>query len=300
MLSPVREGFVSTGAGRVWYKVAGQGEGCPILTIHGGPDYPHDYLKTLEILASDRPNLFYDQLGCGHSDPIADPSHYELSRFVDEFAALRDAMDWPVVHLYGHSWGSLVALEYLLSGARGVIGATLASPALSIPRWAADTALLCDRMPDGFRETVEHHLRSGTTDSEEYQACCQEFYKRHLCRLDPWPECMLRSFQKSGSEIYEAMWGPSEFHPTGALKDYDRVPRLPSLRIPVLYTCGRYDEASPETCALYQSLTPSSQLAVFDSSSHMPHLEEPENYLAVLRAFLGETERRWRENPQGL
>jgi proline iminopeptidase len=300
MLSPVSEGYVNLDAGRIWYKVVGSGTGFPLLTVHGGPGYPHDYLETLHFLASDRPVIFYDQLGCGNSDALADPSLWNLPRFVDELAALRNALDWPAIHLYGHSWGTLIVLEYLLAKHSGVVSATLASPAISIPRWADDTLRLCAGMPDGFHETIERHLRLGTTGSDEYQTCCMEFYRRHLCRLDPWPECMQRSFLKSGSEVYEAMWGPSEFHPTGTLKGYDRTTDLASLSVPVLYTCGQHDEASPETCRWYQSLTPGSSLAVFEQSSHMPHLEQPDRYLTVLRSFLAETERHWLQNPKAL
>jgi proline iminopeptidase len=300
MFSPVAEGYIEVEGGRVWYRVAGHGDGRPLIVVHGGPGYPHDYLETLQFLASDRPVLFYDQLGCGNSDAAADPSLWRLQRFVTELATLRTAMGWPAFHLYGHSWGTIVALDYLLGGPDGIISTILASPAISIARWSQDAHRLCDGMPDGFPEAVAAHLLRGTTDSEDYQSRCLDFYRRHLCRLDPWPECMLQSFQKSGSHVYEAMWGPSEFHPTGTLHGYDRTAELGCIRVPVLYTCGRYDEASPEACAWYSSLTPGSQVAVFDESSHMPHLEQPDQYLSTLRTFLAEAERDWLMKPKSL
>ncbi len=56
--------------------------------------------------------------------------------------------------------------------------------------------------------------------------------------------------------------------------------------MPTLFLCGRHDEATPEATAWYQSLVPGAELVIFEQSSHMPQLEEPERYLAVVRDFL--------------
>jgi len=73
---------------------------------------------------------------------------------------------------------------------------------------------------------------------------------------------------------------------TGTLKDYDRTPRLREITQPVLLTCGRHDEAMPETTAGYQRLMPHAEMVVFENASHMHHLEQPEEYLRVTGNFL--------------
>jgi proline iminopeptidase len=82
------------------------------------------------------------------------------------------------------------------------------------------------------------------------------------------------------------MWGPSEFHATGNLKDVDLSDRLAEIRLPTMMTAGRYDEATPETAAWYQSLIPGSSLEILENSSQMTMLEEPERYVEVVRNFL--------------
>jgi proline iminopeptidase len=62
------------------------------------------------------------------------------------------------------------------------------------------------------------------------------------------------------------------------------------LERPVLYTAGRYDEATPETPQYYQSLTPGSSLAIFENSSQMAMLEETDRYIQVVRDFLHRVE----------
>jgi proline iminopeptidase len=87
-------------------------------------------------------------------------------------------------------------------------------------------------------------------------------------------------------DVYLTMWGPSEFFATGSLKDYDRAARLKEITVPVLFTAGRYDEATPETTRFYQSQIPGSSLMVFENSAHMAMLEETDRFVQVVRDFL--------------
>ncbi len=118
------------------------------------------------------------------------------------------------------------------------------------------------------------------------------YYKRHFSRLDPFPPALVRTFDELAAPVYNSMWGPSEFHVTGTLKDYDRTGRLGDLELPVLLTAGRYDEATPETTQWYQSLIPGAELIVFENSAHATMLDEAELYVEVVRDFLRRVESR--------
>jgi proline iminopeptidase len=280
------QGYIPVEGGRVWYKIVGaETPGIPLLTLHGGPGYPHDYLEPLEQLARERPVIFYDQLGCGKSDRPGDRALWRVDRFVRELAQVRQALGLQRVHLFGHSWGSMLAVDHLLSGA-SVASLTLASPALSIPRWMSDAAQLRKTLPADVQEALARHEAAGTTDTLRYRDATMHYYRRYMCRMDPWPEPMNRSHEASSGAVYREMWGPSELYATGNLIDYDRTGRLREIAVATLYTCGRYDEATPEATAWYRSLTPASEMLVFERSAHMPHLEETDTYLVALRAFL--------------
>jgi len=82
------------------------------------------------------------------------------------------------------------------------------------------------------------------------------------------------------------MWGPSEFYPSGNLKTFDVTGRLHEIRLPALFTCGRYDEARPETTRAYSRLIPGAKFHMFENSSHQPYLEEPHEFVRVIREFL--------------
>lgn len=289
---PSREGFVDVEGGRVWYRVVGSGPATPLLLLHGGPGAPSYYLEPLAALADERPVVFYDQLGAGRSDRPSDVSLWRIDRFVDELATVRAVLGLDQVHLLGHSWGAMLAFDYLRTAPGGVRSVVLASPMFSARRFVADAERLKAELPADLQAVIERDERAGTTDSDEYQAAVMAYYHRHLSRSEPWSPLLEQGFAGFGQEVYQYMWGPSEFTITGTLGDYEREDALHQLDLPVLFTAGRYDETTPESVAHYQSLVPGSKLTVFEHSAHMTMLDEPEAYVAAVRAFLDEVDAR--------
>ena len=114
------EGFVQTPGGRVWYRIVGSGSRTPLLVLHGGPGVPSTYLKPLAALADERPVVFYDQLGAGKSDHPKDSTLWTVDHYVSELARVREALGLREVHLYGHSWGTVLATEYALTKPKGL------------------------------------------------------------------------------------------------------------------------------------------------------------------------------------
>jgi proline-specific peptidase len=116
------------------------------------------------------------------------------------------------------------------------------------------------------------------------------FYKRHVCRLDPWPGYVTRAFEKLGVQVYNVMNGPSEFHVIGKFKDWDIRDRLHEITVPTLVTSGRYDEATPLIAETVSRGISGAEWVIFEHSSHMPHAEEAERYMQVLDGFLRKVE----------
>lgn len=284
------EGYLSVTGGMVWYQVVGARDdddaGDPLVLLHGGPGFPSDYLAPHVTLGEERPVVFYDQLGCGRSGRPIDSGLWRLERFVAELGQVLAGLNLTRYHLLGHSWGAMLALDYALGRPSGLRSLILASPPLSVRRWLADAARYRAALPEAVRKVLDTHEAAGTIDTDAYAEATRAYYARHVCRLDPWPEPLPRAREGSGQEVYRAMWGPNEFVIDGNLGDYERADRLPELAIPTLFTCGRHDEASPESTTFYASLVPGARTAVFEHSSHLPHLEEQDAYLRVTRDFL--------------
>lgn len=285
---PAATGYITVPGGRVFYRIVGQNApGTPLLVVHGGPGLPHDYLEPLEALAATRPVVFYDQLGCGNSDRPHDLTPYALPRFVEELAAVRRALGLRHTFLLGQSFGALLATEYLLTqGQEGIAGLILSGPCLNARRFAADQRAHLALLPQAAQQAVAAGEAGGDYAGAAYQAAMELFYRRHVCRLDPWPACLERAIEKMGHACYSHMWGPSEFTLTGTLADYDCTAALGSLTVPTLLTCGRFDEATPETTADFASHVAGAQLVVIEDASHSHHLEQPEVYVNAVATFM--------------
>jgi proline-specific peptidase len=246
----------------------------PLLCLHGGPGGSHLPLQKLIRLAELRRVVFYDQLGGGDSSRPNDPSLWAVETFIEQLERVIDWLRLGRFHLFGSSWGGMLALEYAFTRPAGVASLVLNSTPTSAPRWAQETLRLHSELPPGL-------------DEKEAEA---EFKRRHICRLVPEPEALKRARAKFGVQVYETMWGPNEFTVSGTLKDWDVIDRLGEIRVPTLVTSGRHDECTPALVEpLHRGIT-GSEWVLFEESAHMPYLEEPERYLRVVGGFLGRVE----------
>lgn len=293
---PFTEGYSQFRGYNVWYRSVGGHEEpgkLPLLCLHGGPGVPHDYIESLEMMAATgRRVIFYDQFGCGNSDQPHDPSLWTVDLFVDEVGVMRRALGLDRVHLLGQSWGGMLAMQYALTQPAGLVSLIVASSPASMPQWVAEANRLRAALPAEVQETLLRHEEAGTTDDPAYQDAMMVFYRRHVCRLDPFPEEVQRAFDKlaHNPEVYNTMNGPSEFHVIGVLKDWNIVDRLGDIRVPTLVTSGRYDEATPAIAETVHRGISGSEWVLFEHSAHLAHVEEADRYMRVLAQFLSRVE----------
>lgn len=291
MTGPAQEGYIPVPGGRVWYKIVGSRDAVPLLALHGGPGAGHDYLEPLQALQTDRPVVFYDQLGCGRSDKPNDSALWHIDRFSDEVEAVRRELGLERVHLLGQSWGGWLAIEYMMRAPSGISSLILASTSASVPQWARETAFLTTTLSEAAQEAIRRCEATGDFEDPEYEDALMEFLKRYVCRVDPWPEPLVRSLNSLRNnpvsyQSYVTLQGPSEFTISGNLRDWDRAGRLHEITVPTLLMFGRYDEATPACAETLRTGIRNSKLHVFEQSAHMAHLEETDEFLRVLRTFL--------------
>ncbi|HEX6519148.1 MAG TPA: proline iminopeptidase-family hydrolase [Streptosporangiaceae bacterium] len=280
------EGYIDVPGGRVWYYEVGEGDATPLLCLHGGPGATHNSLEPLEALADRRRVIFYDQLGCGRSDRPDNPALWVIDRFVEELAQVRAALGLDRLHLFGSSWGGILAMQYILDRKAALESLILCGSPASMPRWAADCEELLAALPPDVVKTIRDHEASGFTACPEYQAAVLVFYREHFCRLDPWPASLERTFIESGYEVYSTMNGPTEFTVTGNLRHWDVMDRLAEISVPTLLIGGRYDECRPDHLEEMHRRFPHSQLAIIEDASHLCFAERPTEFATVVNSFL--------------
>src|SRR3954451_102650 len=244
------EGTVPFDGFETWYRITEGGDGAPLIVLHGGPGAAHDYLLSLTDLAAGRPVIHYDHLGNGRSThlPERGADFWTVELFVRELHNLVDELGLRGGHhVLGQSWGGFLAQEYALTEPEGLRSLVLADTAASFPDFVAEANRLRADLPPEVEATLRRHEEAGTTDDPEYGEACMVFYRRHVCRVDPWPDEVTEGFAWIDRDptVYHTMNGPSEFHVIGSIRDWESKDRLGSIDVPTLIVSGRHDEAVP-------------------------------------------------------
>src|SRR5713101_2173224 len=132
-----RESRIPLGQASLYAREVGRGQ--PIIVLHGGPDFDHGYLlPDLDRLADAFRLIYYDQRGRGRSADHVSPENVTLTSDLDDLDQVRQHFQLDSPALLGHSWGTVLALEYALRHPTRVSHLVLMNPA---PASATDLAV---------------------------------------------------------------------------------------------------------------------------------------------------------------
>ena len=294
LLEASADGAVDFRGWKTWYRITGDLSSgrAPLVTAHGGPGGTHDYLLTMaDIARSGRPVIHYDQLGNGRSTHLREkgPDFWTVDLFLDELENLLEGLGVADnYHLLGQSWGGMLGAEHAIQRPRGLCSLVISDSPASMPLWLAAAAELRAGLPLEVQETLTRHEAASTTDSPEYVAAMDVFYARHVCRIVPHPPELARTFAAIAEDptVYHTMNGPSEFHVIGTLKTWSVVDAVHCINVPTLLISGRYDEAAPSVVQPFADAIADVRWHIFEHSSHVPHIEERDAYMALVQAFI--------------
>jgi proline iminopeptidase len=285
LLVEAREGFARVLGHNLFYREFGRGE--TVLCLHGGPGATHDYMLPLADLADDGYRVvFYDQLGCGRSDVPKDIRLFTVERYVEEVEAFRREMKLGRVHVVGSSWGGMLGIAYALKYQRRMKSLVTVGGLHSVPMASREMEKMKGSLPPDVRRILDEHESRGEYDDPEYMKAVDVFYRRHLCRLEKFPEELNYTLQHISRPVYGTMNGPNEFTIVGNIRYWDVTDELHRIRVPTLIVHGRYDEISQRFVMEIHRRVKGSRLVVFNCSSHLPFWEEREKFMAVVREFL--------------
>lgn len=279
------EAMLPVDGGRIWYKVSGAKTGVPVILVHGGPGFNSFYLKPLEVLGDERPVVRYDQLGAGKADGLTDTTKMNIAHFVAELDALRAHLGYDKVHLFGHSWGSMLVMEYYRAHPEHVQSLSMGGPVMSVPAYAKSAKSLVKTLSDSAQKAIAAAEASSVFDAPAYQHAMEEFYGKYVW-LRPIPADLDSTMKTANQAIYNYMQGPSEFTITGTFKDYDATPFLPKVTVPLLYTVGEKDEVGPDVVKRHAALTPGATYVLLPNSAHVSPWDNPEALVKAVRAHL--------------
>lgn len=282
--------FVTTadGARIALYPLVQHGAGrVPVVVLSGGPGTDSRYMRVggaLDRLARTRSVVFYDQRGtAASSDSRGDET---IDKYVEDVEAVRKAIGSPKVDLIGHSFGGYLALAYTAKYPDRVRGLVLVS---APPPNISDLVQVSDAH---FPERIEAWRAKRSTlgkanPGSEYELFqSMEFVdrgalKRFLDAVKHW-----RYNMEVNNTLRRDM----------AKLDYTQQVRHFSQ--PALVISGRWDAIVPPSNGwkLHQELS-HSRFRIIESAGHLPHVEKPDAFLAVVQPFLASLAPRTRGRP---
>ena len=259
---------------RVWTKRFGNNPRIKVLLLHGGPAMTHEYMECFESYFPGEGFEFYeyDQLGSYYSDQPDDSSLWTTERFVEEVEQVRQALgaDEKNFYVLGNSWGGILAMEYALKYQQHMKGLIVCNMMSSIPEYEAYNKKLRAQMRPSFIDSVNmYESRNAYSDTTYQNMVFREYYTKHLCRLDPMPDPVLRTFKHLNPSIYVLMQGPSEFKVGGRLLTWDRTADLKNISVPTLMVGARYDTMDPAAMEKQSKLVQNGSYLYCPNGSHL-------------------------------
>jgi proline iminopeptidase len=287
---------------RVWTKRVGNNPDLRVLLLHGGPGSTHEYLEAFDsyLPLAGIEYYHYDQLGSGYSDCPADPSLWEVDRFVDEVEQVRVALglDRENFVLYGHSWGGILAIEYALAHQEHLRGLVISNMMSDVPAYNAYAEqVLMPVMDQEALAEIKALEASGDIENPRYgELLMEQHYVHHVLRMPPdaWPDPVNRAFVHMNPEIYVSMQGPSELgiSADAKLAHWDRSGDLAAIEVPTLVIGSRHDTMDPAHMEQMAERLPAGSYLFCPEGSHLCMYDDQVAYFRGLIEFLHSLGRR--------
>jgi proline iminopeptidase len=284
-----RESLVPVGGAELYAREIGNGT--PVIVLHGGPDFDQSYLlPELDRLSDAFHLIYYDQRGRGRSAVGVKPEDVTLASDIADMEKVRQYFKLDSVVLLGHSWGTVLALEYAVRYPQRVSRMILMNPA---PASADDYKQLrkewLETRPDDTvrRKAIAASAAYQEGDPEAVTAYYRIHFKPAFARTEDYEKFMPRlraSFTKEGilkaraveDRLMKDTWSKSE---------YNLLPELKRLKIPTLVIYSDHDFIPTGTAEHITQAIPNARMVTLKNCGHFPYLECPDALREQIDAF---------------
>jgi proline iminopeptidase len=285
------QGHVLSGRTSLYYRELGNGP--PVVVLHGGPDFDHNYfLPELDRLAESFRIIYYDQRGRGRSADGVRPEDVTIRSEMEDLEQLRRHFQLESVAILGHSWGGVLAMEYATRHPDRVSHLILLDTAPA----SHDDSLLLREHFRRLRPPSDAERMQTLSSSDLYQQgdfdVEAEYYRIHFGltlhdrqQLEQVVERLRTHFTQESVLIARAI-EHRLYDETWLSADYDLLPKLRSLAIPTLVLHGEEDFIPIELAAHIAEAIPGALLSVLPGCGHFAYLQQPDLVAERITAFL--------------
>ena len=253
----------------------------PLLVIHGGPDWDHQYLiPPFERIADHFPVLLFDIRGCGGSTRFGIPEKYSSDQVVEDVIQLLNKEGISKAWLLGFSFGGRILLRFAKTYPHRVKALVLASTILAVPPTNEVTI------------SPEHQVRLNSTPSMQDVFVRSDLSPAEKTKtlaikqlpLDVYDLEKLGEIEKILQNVdFSFEWGMAL--QAGLLEpDYTNYSSwLMGQDFPVLVIHGQHDMRFP-----VPDVAPGKNISVkvVENCGHFAHLENPTQWSDIILDFL--------------
>ncbi len=274
----------------------------PIIYLHGGPGgrVTDQTIQALAPLAEDGYDLyFYDQVGSGHSDRLANIDGYTVERHLKDLGEIIAKIGKEKVILIGHSWGAILAALYIADHPEKVEKVIFSGPGPLLP---IRKKLAHIEPPDSLN-LQEPHFSNQQGNAAAQNLRSQAMHKwafisgKKLAsdeEADRYCTYLFSELNKSAvsdtTRQQTATGGAGYYAHIMTVKSFsqvtDRRPQLQNSPVPMLLLRGQTDNQKWGFAQEYLTLFPHHTLTIIPNSGHFIDVEQPVVYLRAIRAFL--------------
>ena len=274
---------------RLWYRVAGRNQGTPVVFLHGGPGQGSQTFARFAGPPLERSHrmIYLDQRGSGRSEKHW-AKRYSLDLMVDDLEKLRRLWGVERMDLIGHSFGTVLALEYAARYPQHVSHLVLSGTVVDFP---AILDLACARLekvdPEAYAKAVAR-LPEGSKRRCNVFAAPRSFIDGNM-----YPDPETRKLVDE-TDASDGMYNTGEiFGALGQVLLEYRFDKADRLTMPVLAIAGASDfQAAVEPVRSFVANVPGARLLEYEGRGHFMFVEDPERFARDVSSFLRQPRRR--------
>ncbi len=273
----VRMGMAGDEGARLSYRAVGQGK--VLVVIHDGPGGEKSIMYSgFDELSADMRVIYYDQRGCGRSEPLSAGQSCTIGDNVEDLEALRLYLHMKRFSIAAHGWGAVIAVEYARKYPDYVDAIVLITP-VSPHAPGLHIEDLIARLPEDGQRHVQAVLDNSVASMLEKR---EQFVRAVM------PMLFYDYRVREQVDLNGLKYSPDvDSRLSAELKTFNLYTRLDEVDSPTLIIAGRHDVLTPlAEQMVYVDRIRSSRAVVFNESGHFPFLEEKRAFLTHLAMFV--------------
>ncbi len=278
------EGILSVNGTELYVNISGEGE--PLVVLHGGPGFSHDYfLPHLEPLSDELTLVLFDQRGMGRSSVDLDSTSFSFDILIEDIEALRQELDFDTIHLMGHSWGGLLAMHYAITYPENLSSLILSNSIPATPEFdeimGENFARTFERQNMADLEPLQNEINAGNRDISVFDRLLQLNFRPFFYDTT--------DVNKLHLNLSDNFFKTQELLPYLASREEEPRPLLPQLeglQVPVLIIRGEIEAIPIESDRKLEEILPNAELVSIDQAGHFPFIDKPEEFRKLIVDFV--------------